>query len=146
MFGILGLLLRVTLNEAFVVFADLGVLQAEVGEIWRTADANQHAIVKLVARLLVDLDGHFDLLAGGRHLEHFGVEANFFEGFLRRPQHGPRQVGVDPGKNRRQRFQHHDLTAQRSVDRAKFHADVTAADYEQTFRDVWEFQCARSMS
>ena len=100
--GIFGLLLGVAVNESFIVFRHLGICQTEVGEIGRAADAHQHAIVKFFARLLVDFDGDFDLFAGGGHLQHFGVEANFFEDLLRRANHGPGKIGIDAGKNRRQ--------------------------------------------
>ena len=100
--GIFGLLLGVAVNEPFIVLGDLGVFQTEVGEIGRAADADQHAIVKFIARLFVDFDGDFDLFAGGGHLQDFGVEANFFEGLLRRAHHRAGEIGIDAGKNRRQ--------------------------------------------
>ncbi len=94
---IVGLLLGVAGDEAFVVLADLGVFQAEVDQIGRTADAHQHTIVKFFARLLVDFQSHFDLFAHGGHFYDFGVDANLFEKFLRCPGHRTHQIGIDAG-------------------------------------------------
>ncbi len=95
---IFGLLLGVTLNEAFVILSDFGVLKSEVRKIRHAPDADEHAIVKLLARHLVDLHGHFDLFPGGGHLEHLGVEADFFEGFLRDSATGRTRSGSTPVK------------------------------------------------
>ena len=132
--------------KALIVFGDFGIFQSEVGEIRRAADAHQNAIVKLFARLLVDFHGHFDLFAGGGHLQHFGVDADFFEGLLRGAHHRAGEVGIDAGENRRQGFQHHDVAAEGSVDRAELHADIAAADHQQVTAECRESPKPRWMS
>ena len=53
---------------------------------------------------------------------------------------GRARSGSAPGENRVQRLDQHDLAAERGVDRAQFHADVTAADDQQVFRNVLDLQ------
>ena len=129
---VFGLLLGVALNETFVIFGDFGVLKSKIGEIRHAPDADEHAVVKLVARLFVDLRGDFDLLTGGGHLEHFGVEADLLEGFLRDATDRTHQIGIDAGENRGQRFEHDDVAAEGGIDGAELHADIAAADHSRS--------------
>ena len=59
---------------------------------------------------------------------------------LRVRHDGPREVGVGAGENAVERLDQRDLAAERGINGAQFHADVTAADDEQIFRNVLDFE------
>ena len=137
---IVGLLLLVDFDEAFFVESDLGVFQAEVVGIGHAAHGDQHAVVKFFFLLAVDFELNFDLFAAGGHLADFGFQPDFFESFFRVIHHRPGEVGIGAGKNGIERFDEHDFAAERGVNGAQFHADVTAADDEQILGNVFDFQ------
>ena len=68
------------------------------------------------------------------------LEPDFLERLLRIRHDGPREIGIGAGQNAVERLDQHDLAAERGIDGAQFHADVTAADDEQIFRDVLDFE------
>ena len=68
------------------------------------------------------------------------LEPDFLEHFLGVGHDGTREVGIRAGENRVQRLDQDNLAAERGIDGAEFHADVTAADDEQVFGNVLDFQ------
>ena len=128
--------MRIDLHETFFIQLNLGVFQAEIGAVRHASDRDQHAVVKFGKFFAVVFGFDFDLLADRGHFHNPGLEADFLEHFPGIGHDGPRQVGIRAGQNRVQRLDQNNLAAERGIDGAEFHADVTAADDEQVFRNV----------
>ena len=90
--------------------------------------------------LAVAFEGDLDLFAAGGHLGDFGLHADFLEMGFGIALDGPDQVGVGPGQDGVQSFNHHDFAAEGGVDGAQFHADVAAANDQQVGRDLLELE------
>ena len=71
------------------------------------------------------------------------LEPDFLEHPLCVRHDGPREVGVGAGEHIVERLDDRDFAAQRGIDGAEFHADVTAADHQQIFRNVLDFERLR---
>ena len=68
------------------------------------------------------------------------LEPDFLERLFRVRHDGPREIGVGAGENVVERLDQRDFAAERGIDGAQFHADVAAADDQQVFRNVLDFE------
>ena len=101
---------------------------------------NQDAVVKLLLLLPIGIELHFDLFATGAHLAHLGPEADLLEGLLGIGHDRARQVRVGPGQDAVESLDQHHFASKGGIDGPQFHADIAAADHQQVFGDILQFE------
>src|SRR5436190_17941209 len=134
------LLLSIDGDKPFFVAGDFGVVETEIGAIRDTADRDEHALIQFFFFPAFGFAYYFDLLAAGGHIGHFCLHAHFFEMLLRVFQDRANEVNVSCGENGIESFDDCDFAAESGVNSSEFHADVTAADNQEVFRDVFNFE------
>ena len=131
--------LRVDHHEALGIGLDLGLFETQVLAVRTAADRNQDAVEFLFGRLAVLAD------QTGCYSRFLDVEVFDFRGKMNRLKQPfqpllqwPDQFTIGPRQKPRQHFDDDHFGTDRCIDRAHFEADVTAADHEQPFGNVFQ--------